>query len=157
MTTRSSDMIRPQVVVDDLAGDESEISAPEKAFQRFRNRQPKYGSLRVRPQFDRTRTSPTFMNDHVGQMARGQLPDCRRAVDMVDDFQVQICGEVEMRLHLRRIGDALLVRHGGGDNIDAVALDFSNDQIASKGKLRLGQLFGLAVGLATVGYANFRT
>src|ERR1700726_1028807 len=85
-TTRSSDMVCLQVVVDDLAGDESEISAPEKAFQRFRNRQPKYGSLRVRPQFDRARTSPTFMNAHVGQMARGQLPDCRRAVDMVDDF-----------------------------------------------------------------------
>src|ERR1700730_17447980 len=138
MTTRSSDMVRPQVVVNDLARDESEISAPEKAFQRLQNRQPKYGSLRVGPQFDRTRASPTFVNGHVGQTARGQLPDCRLAVDVVDHFQIQIGGEVEMRLHLRRVGEALLVRHGGGDHIDAVALDFSYDQIASKGKLRLG-------------------
>src|ERR1700676_394771 len=138
MTTRSSDMVRPQVVVDDLAGDESKISAPKKAFQRFRNRQPKYGSLRVGPQFDRTRTSPTFMNGHVGQTARGQLPDCRLAVDVVDHFQIQIGGEVEMRLQLHRVGDPLLVRHGGGDNINAVAFDLPNDQITSKGKLRLG-------------------
>src|SRR6478752_2158968 len=106
MTTRSSDMIHLQVVVDDLAGDESEISAPEKAFQWFQNRQPKYRSLRVGPQFDRTRASPTFVNYHVAQTARGQLPDCRRAIDMVDNFQVQIDREVEMRLHLGRIGDA---------------------------------------------------
>src|ERR1700676_2881809 len=127
MTTRRPDMIHPQVVVDDLAGDESEISAPEKAFQWFQNRQAKYGSLRVGPQFDRTRTSPTFMNDHVAQTARGQLPDCRRAIDMVNNFQVQIGSEVEMRLHLRRIGDALLVRHGSGDHIDSVALDLAHD------------------------------
>jgi hypothetical protein len=58
-------MVRPQVVVDDFAGDESEISAPEKAFQRFQNRQPEHGSLRIGPQFDRTWATPTLMNDHV--------------------------------------------------------------------------------------------
>src|SRR5690349_9001068 len=50
-----------QVIVDDLAGDESEIGAPVEGFERLDHRQAKHRRLGVGAQFDRRGPTPAFV------------------------------------------------------------------------------------------------
>jgi hypothetical protein len=49
------------------------------------------------------------MQDHIRQLARGDLADRRAAVDMVDRLEIEIDAEIEMSPHLGRLGAPLLV------------------------------------------------
>ena len=112
--------------------------------------------LRVWPELDRGRARPAFVHVDLGEPARGELPDRRRAVDVRDDLVVDVLGEIEVPAHLDRVDCALLVRERPCQDRDPVPLDLAHDQVASRLELQGGELLRLTVNLAPVGDADVR-
>jgi len=73
-----------------------EVGAPVKPVEHVDDRQAKNRRLRVRPELDRARPAPAFVDDQFAETPRGELADRRAAVDMVDGLEVDVLGEVEV-------------------------------------------------------------
>ena len=76
--------------------DEREVGAPVKTVEHIDDRQAMNGGLSVRAQFDGARSTPAFVHADVRQSTRGQLPDRRAAIDVIDRLQVDVEGEIKV-------------------------------------------------------------
>src|SRR5207253_8235007 len=105
--------------------------------------------LRVRPQLDRARPAPDLVDDDVVELPSGELTR-NTSVDGEDLLHVDVGSEAE-RVQLVGGRGLLLVRHRRRDDVDPVATQAADEEVADGAELDLAALLRLPVDLAAGG------
>src|SRR5580704_3336666 len=102
------------------------------------------GGLGVGTQFDGAGPAPAFVHADVRQSPCGQLTDGGAAVDLIDRFQVDVEGEVEMSCQAVETVRPLSRRNGSGQHVDPVAPDDADGKVAAQLEEGFADLLWLA-------------
>src|SRR5271166_303057 len=141
---------RSEVIVNNAPRHECEVGPPVKTVEHIDDRQPMNGGLSVRAQFDGARPAPAFVHADVRQSPCSQLTDGGAAVNLIDRFQVDVEGEIEMSCQAVETIWPLSRRHGSGQHVDPVAPDDADCKVATNLEVGLAHLLWLAVHLSAM-------
>src|SRR5271154_472215 len=136
----------------DAPADQAEVGAPVEALQEGANWEPVERRGRRGPDLHGARSLVALVQVDVGEVARGQLPDGRAAVDVVDNLEVDVGDQVDAAAEPLEAARGGLVLHGPGEDIKAVVTDPADMQVAGGLHDDLGYALGLPVKLAPAGH-----
>src|ERR1700677_411600 len=142
-----------QVVMQDTPADQAEVGAPVKTLQEDADREPVERRCRRGPDLHGARSLVALVQVDVGEVARGQLPDGRAAVDVVDNLEVDVGDQVDAAAEPLEAARGGLVLHGPGEDLKAAVTYPPDMQVADGLHDDLVHALGLPVKLTPAGHS----